>query len=106
MKPITDKLSTLLSQVQSALKQLALDEERAALAVLDERAAAPDFWSDSDEAQRVSREAAQLRDYIDGWQKLEEDLKTTLELAQMSDESQLSEFEGQIKDLAKRTEAA
>ena len=31
MKPITDKLSTLLSQVQSALKQLALDEERAAL---------------------------------------------------------------------------
>jgi peptide chain release factor 2 len=106
MKPITDKLSTLLSQVQSALKQLALDEERAALAVLDERAAAPDFWSDSDEAQRVSREAAQLRDYIDGWQKLEEDLKTTLELAQMSDEAQLSEFEGQIKDLTKRTEAA
>lgn len=106
MKPITDKLSALLSQVQSALKQLSLDDERAALAILDEKAAAPDFWNDSDEAQRVSREAAQMREYITGWQQLEEDLKTTLELAQISDEAQLGEFEGQVKDLTKRTEGA
>lgn len=106
MKPLIDTLASLLKQVQLALTQLSLDSERERLNVLDERAAAPDFWNDSDEAQKVSREAAQLRDYIDGWQKLEEDLATTLELAQISDETQVAEFQSQVKELSKRTESA
>jgi len=106
MKPLIDHLSRLLTDVNQALDQLNLQADRARLGVFDDQIAAPDFWNDQEHAQRVSKEAASLRNYIEGWQTLEDDLKTTLELAELSDEAQIVEFEGLTKSLQKRVDAA
>lgn len=106
MKPIIDTLARLLEEVQDAKGQLKLDDEQARLRVLDDQIAAPDFWSDADAAQKVSQEAAQIRNFIEDWDKLEEELKTTLELAEMSDDAQEKEFAGLTRDLETRVKAA
>lgn len=106
MKPIIDQLSRLLTQVQQAKTQLKLEDERRRLGELEEQMQAPDFWNDTEAAQQMSREAAQLREYIEGWEQLEEELTTILELAEMSDDSQVAEFSGLYQDLQRRVEAA
>lgn len=106
MKPIIDQATQLLTSVRSAMEQLKVTAELGHLQELEAQTTQPDFWSDPTYAEQVSKEAAQLRNYIEGWQTLEEELQTLLELAGMSDESQLPEFESQLKVLKKRVEAA
>ncbi len=98
MKPIIERLSNLLEEVQGAIAQLHLDSEQKVLAELEARMNAPDFWSDQGEAQKVSREAAMLRQFIESWTIMEDSIKTMLELAEMSDESL-------VEDLAKSTDS-
>ena len=93
MKPIIDRLTKLLDEVQGAIHQLNLESEEKVLAELEARMNAPDFWSDQGEAQKVSQEAALLRKFIESWQTMEESIKTMLELAEMSDESLLDAME-------------
>lgn len=90
MKPIIDQLTKLLEEVQAAQDQLHLQSEQKVLEELEARMNAPDFWSDQGEAQRVSREAALLRKFIESWDVIEESIKTNLELAQMSDPNEES----------------
>ncbi|MCC7543117.1 peptide chain release factor 2 [bacterium] len=92
MKPIIEELSNLLEQVQAAKEQLHLQSEQKVLEELEARMNASDFWSDQGEAQRVSREAALLRKFIESWDIIEESLKTNLELAEMSDDTLLDTF--------------
>mgnify|MGYP000889242004 FL=1 len=87
MKPIIDQLTNLLEEVQAAKKQLHLQSEQKVLEELEARMNAPDFWSDQGKAQRVSREAALLRKFIESWDIVEESIKTNLELAMISDGS-------------------
>ncbi|QQS27230.1 peptide chain release factor 2 [bacterium] len=89
MKPIIDRLTRLLEQVQGAISQLHLDSEQKVLDELEARMLAPDFWSDQGEAQKISQEVAMLRKFIDSWRVMEDSIKTMLELAQISDESLL-----------------
>ncbi|MEI7818612.1 MAG: peptide chain release factor 2 [bacterium] len=106
MKPIVDQLTIILNNVQRAIEQLQLDKESTRMAEFDEQIAQPDFWSDQEQAQRVSQEAASLRNYINDWRSLEEDIKMTLELAELSDESQIDEFSHQVKMLSARADSA
>jgi peptide chain release factor 2 len=45
----------------------------------------PDFWLDNLNAQKVSKEASNLKNQIESWAKLEQDLAEIEELAQMAD---------------------
>ncbi len=92
MKPTIDTLTRLLDEVQAAKTQLKLDVEATQLGVLEARMMEPDFWSDPEVAQHVSQQAAQLRTNIENWKTLEDSLVTTLELAEMSDETQAEMF--------------
>ncbi len=105
MKPIIEKLADLFASVEAAIGQLKLDAEKERLARLDERIMAPDFWSDSTQAEVISREAANLRQYIESWENLAEELKTTLELAELSDESTEPEFTHTVQELEERVKS-
>lgn len=65
------------------------------LAELDKQIAAPDFWNDSTTAQRVSREAAKLRDDVDDWRTFRARIHDALELARMDDESLRADLESE-----------
>ena len=52
-------------RTEEARAYLHIDEKIAELANLDSRIANPDFWNDTDNAQRVSKQASDIRDVIE-----------------------------------------
>lgn len=72
-------------RTEEARAYLHIDEKIAELANLDSRIANPDFWNDTDNAQRVSKQAADIRDVIERYESacgLLDDIKTATELAE------------------------
>lgn len=106
MKPIINSLSKLLESVNLAIKQLDIESDKSKLSSLEDSIAQPDFWNDSTNAEKISREASELKKYIESWQKLQSDLQTTLDLAQLeSGESAKLEFENILKELNTRADS-
>ena len=72
-------------RTEEARAYLHIDEKIAELANLDSRIANPDFWNDIDNAQRVSKQASDIRDVIERYKSacgLLDDIKTATELAE------------------------
>ncbi len=105
MKPLITEAQTLLKRVEAATAQLGLEADLARLKDFEGQMVQPDFWSDPAAAEKISKEAAQLKDYLENWHTLEDELKTFIELGELSDDDQLAEFEAKLKDLTARAEA-
>lgn len=72
-------------RTEEARAYLHIDEKIAELANLDSRIANPDFWNDTDNAQRVSKQASDIRDVIERYESacgLLDDIKTATELVE------------------------
>lgn len=105
MKPIIKSLTSLLESVNMAIKQLDIQCDKAKLTTLEDSIAEPDFWNDSSNAEKVSREASELKSYINSWEKLQSDLQTTLDLAQLeADDSGMGDFENILQELTSRAD--
>ena len=70
--------------------------------------ASPDFWNDSQQAQKVSQELARLKASVERWSKISsqfEDVETLLELAQEEEDTSLyEEIHSELDDLDKKLE--
>ena len=75
-----------------------LDKKGEDLEQLEKQSADPDFWNDSQVAQRVTQQISRLQDEIEGYNKiggLLEDLQVLIELAiEEGEESLAEEIEG------------
>jgi peptide chain release factor 2 len=84
-----------------------LASKKSQLTELDKKIAAPDFWDDPQTAQKISKNAAVLRDELDDWQAFEQSIQYARELAELKDESLRSDLETEIvmieADLEKRS---
>lgn len=72
-------------RTEEARAYLHIDEKISELANLDSRIANPDFWNDTDNAQRVSKQASDIRDVIERYESacgLLDDIKTATELVE------------------------
>ena len=106
MKSIINTLTQMLESVNLAIKQLDIESDKQRLAQLEEQIADPDFWKDSSSAEKISKQASELRRYIQDWGKLQSDIKTTLDLAQLeSNDTAKLEFENILKELNSRAES-
>lgn len=76
------------------------------MAELQKQAEDPDLWQDPESAQRLMRDISNLKEEVEEWQALRENIKDTLELAQLGDESILSDLENETviieEDVAQR----
>jgi len=63
------------------------------LADLQKQAEVPDFWQDSEKAQRLMMEISALKEEVEEWQTLRQTITDTLELAQLEDESIYSDLD-------------
>ena len=59
----------------------------------------PSLWNDNEEAQRVMKMTADLRDEIEEWRSLQQHVRDTLELAEMGEESLRPELEAELLEL-------
>jgi peptide chain release factor 2 len=74
------------------------------LAELDQQIGAPDFWNDSMKAQHVSKEAAKLREVVDGWRAFRQRIHDSLELAHLDDASLRAELESETEAIEKEVD--
>ncbi len=83
-----------------------LPEKEAELEKLQKKSEDPELWNDTAHAQKVMKSLADLRDELDGWKHLSQQVQDALELAQMEDESLRAELEPETaaleKEVAKR----
>lgn len=59
----------------------------------------PEFWNDSTNAQRVMKNVSSLRDEVESWNTLKQQLHDLNELARLDDESLLEEIESETTKL-------
>lgn len=57
----------------------------------------PDFWKDNMAAQKVSRQASELKKQVEGWEKLEHDLAELEGLASMAQNEPDEDIEAELK---------
>lgn len=74
------------------------------IADLQKKSEDPDLWNDRERAQRVMKNLADLRDELDGWQKLEKRIAGALELAELEDESLRPDLEAELEPIGKELE--
>jgi peptide chain release factor 2 len=67
---------------------------------LEAQAAAPDFWEDAQNAQKVMRQLARLREETTRWQGVAQRIADALELAALDDESLADELTAEVDALA------
>ena len=84
MKPIMSELEQYQREVADAMSRLDITADQQKLADLEQQMQQPDFWNDSTEAERISRQAAELRRSVEQWQSLSSDLKSMIELVRDS----------------------
>jgi peptide chain release factor 2 len=66
---------------------------------LQQQSENPNLWDDRENAQRVMKDASELRDEIEGWKKLEKLIHDAEELAQSGDESFRPDLEQEIASI-------
>lgn len=104
MKQSIEKLTELSNQLQAAYASLDIDSERSRLDSLEKDLSDPQLWSDPQKAEALTKEAASLRRYVQQWDGLLEDVETTLELIQMSEDDASDDYANSVAELSSRAE--
>ncbi len=76
-----------------------VDQKRQQIGELEEAMSQPDFWSDRKAAEAKSKHLSELKEEIEGWQKIDHDVTSWIELAGMAEESQRKEVEMHVAEL-------
>lgn len=99
MHPLQAKIKDLNIKLDEAYAQLSIDSKAKELAGIDEQLATSDIWSDVENAQNLSKQAASLRSQIEPWQALRAQVADIEELIALGDDSLLVEFEQQTGNM-------
>jgi peptide chain release factor 2 len=83
MQELKDRLALLDNEIQKSITHLDLPQKKSHLAALDAEMSMPDFWSNQEEAQKISREAGLIRTTIESWEGLAKDVKDLIDLTEM-----------------------
>ncbi len=104
MNELIKRLTELLEQVQSLKSQLNLQQKEQRILELEDAMQASDFWNDQDKAQSVTQEYNQLKEFVDFWHGIEQQISELQELVQSNTdttEETVGYLEKQVADLEK-----
>ena len=79
-------LDNLRPQIEELGEALGLDRVRNEVAELEQQAAQPGFWDDVERSREILQKTGQLKDKIEGYEKLRADFEDTLGLIEIADE--------------------
>ncbi|MBV6397095.1 MAG: Peptide chain release factor 2 [Anaerolineales bacterium] len=74
------------------------------LAGLETQLSAPGFWNDSQNAQRLSKTAAKLRENVDSWHAFQRRVHDATELSHLADASLRAELESEVNAIEREVE--
>ncbi|WP_236691523.1 peptide chain release factor 2 [Ornatilinea apprima] len=106
MQDLVERIKVCDTNILSLMVHLDLPKKKSELAGLQARSEDPDLWNSPDEAQKVMKKIAELREEIESWEGLHRRIRDSLELAEMEDESLRVELEAETlifeKEIEKR----
>ncbi|MEZ4180673.1 MAG: peptide chain release factor 2 [Candidatus Doudnabacteria bacterium] len=105
MNELINQLSALREESQSLISHLGLEQKNQQILELEDKIKAPDFWDDSQTAGQISQKHADLKEFVDFWQNLEEQIDEVLGLLEQNtdDSKETTDFlESQVKELTEK----
>lgn len=98
------KLEGMRPELGELSEALGLGDARKEAAELEEKAAQPEFWNDLANSQKVLQRTRQLKNKIEGYEKLNKDFEDTLVLIEMADEDGDESMFDEISESVKKIE--
>ena len=94
--------------IENLKEALAIDSLKAEVEVLEKESAAPDFWDDMENSQKVMQKIGSLKAKVTGYESLRSDYEDALVMIELADEegdlSLLDDCTGSVKDIETRVE--
>jgi peptide chain release factor 2 len=101
VEQVKKRLAKLLEQIRAAWTRLRLDDKIAKLKQLETELARPEIWNDPTGAAAKAKTQSRLSGEITPWRNLKIQTNDLLELAKISEDDLLGEFEAQTDALGK-----
>lgn len=99
MHELISKLKALQQQVQKLVDGLNLPKTKETLAAFQKESENPALWDNPKTAQELMKKISDLNNEVNSWEKLQKQIKSTLELAEMGEEDFREEIETEIDTL-------
>ncbi len=102
MNELIARLEQLAEEAQSLTSKLKLEQKQQKILELQDLMQAPDFWNDSDSAQKISQEHNDLTSFVNFWQTIDDKIAEVKELVTTNtDHSEETEryLQQQVKEL-------
>lgn len=94
--------------IENLKEALAIDSLKAEVEVLEKESAAPDFWDDMENSQKVMQKIGSLKAKVTGYESLKNDYEDALVMIELADEegdlSLLDDCTASVKDIETRVE--
>lgn len=94
--------------IENLKEALAIDSLKAEVEVLEKESAAPDFWDDMENSQKVMQKIGSLKAKVTGYESLKSDYEDALVVIELADEegdlSLLDDCTASVKDIETRVE--
>lgn len=94
--------------IENLKEALAIDSLKAEVEVLEKESAAPDFWDDMENSQKVMQKIGSLKAKVTGYESLKSDYEDALVMIELADEegdlSLLVDCAASVKDIETRVE--
>lgn len=94
--------------IENLKEALAIDSLKAEVEVLEKESAAPDFWDDMENSQKVMQKIGSLKAKVTGYESLRSDYEDALVMMELADEegdlSLLDDCTASVKDIETRIE--
>ena len=94
--------------IENLKEALAIDSLKAEVEVLEKESAAPDFWDDMENSQKVMQKIGSLKAKVTGYESLKSDYEDALVMIELADEegdlSLLADCTASVKDIETRVE--
>ncbi len=103
------RLEALRPEIEDLGRALNLEQARAEVRELEEKAAQPGFWDDVEHSQAILQKTGQLKDKIETFESLQQKTQDTLDLIELAneeeDESVLDEVKKVADEVTAKTES-
>lgn len=103
-----ERLENVKELVNALGESLDVEEKRGEVKELEKKALAPDFWDDTEKAQKIINETNNLKSYVDKYDELSqgiEDAEVIVELLEeIPDDETYKELESRIEKLEKESQ--
>jgi peptide chain release factor 2 len=101
MDNLISTLSGMRDQIAQMMEKLNIAAKAEEAKKLEDEAAAPDFWNDSDSAQKKMQRMSRLKSQVDKWRTVLQRFEDTIELAQLGDSELAEEIDSEGEALVK-----